>query len=131
MSLNNDFILFKNEILKDIRDFQKKITEQMTSKNITIDTDLERIHGKLEQLISSNKTTSQKLIEHQVKFLLVIVIGRLFVNVIGWSKEKTEKVSQLGPNLAPRSSIQLGSETTKVLKEIEDKKDERAENGDS
>ena len=68
MSLNNDFIQFKNEILKDIRDFQKKITEQMTSKNITIDTDLERIHGKLEQLISSNKTTSQKLIEHQVKF---------------------------------------------------------------
>lgn len=70
-------------------------------------------------------------IEHQVKFLLVIVIGRLFVNVIGWSKEKTEKVSQLGPNLAPRSSIQLGSETTKVLKEIEDKKDERTENGGS
>ena len=68
-------------------------------------------------------------IEHQVKFLLVIVIGRLFVNVIGWSKEKTEKVSQLGPNLAPRSSIR--SETTKVLKEIEDKKDERTENGGS
>ena len=68
MSLNNDFIQFKNELLKDIRDFEKRITEQITSKNITIDTDLERIHGKLEQLISSNKTTSQKLIEHQVKF---------------------------------------------------------------
>ena len=68
MSLNNDFLQFKNELLKDIRDFEKRITEQITSKNITIDTDLERIHGKLEQLIFSNKTTSQKLIEHQVKF---------------------------------------------------------------
>ena len=63
--------------------------------------------------------------EETIKYATEVAGSRL-----GWSEEKTETINKFGPN-APISFGQLESEKAKVLKEIEDKKDERDENGDS
>lgn len=83
-------------------------------------------HTALEMQVgrSVNYKTSQEAEETQ-KYAREAADERL-----GWSEEKTETVNKLGPD-APISFGQLESEKAKVLAEIEDKKDERAENGDS
>ena len=114
---------FGEKIKDKISDGLEKIPGVNNAKHIE-----EKLsHVQLEEQVGRSldyKTPQEE--EETIKYATEVAGDRL-----GWSKEKTEKVSQLGPNLAPRSSIQLGSETTKVLKEIEDKKDERTENGGS
>ena len=68
--------------------------------------------------------TSQEA-EETVKYASELAGERL-----GWSEEKTKFVEKMGVK-APTSFGQLENEKAKVLAEIEDKKDERAENGDS
>ena len=68
MALNSDYLKFKDEVLKDIREFEKRITEEIKSKDISIYNDLESIHGQLGQIIVSNKTINKSLIEYQMKF---------------------------------------------------------------
>ena len=40
VTINHDYIQFKNDILKDIREFEKKINEQIKTKNNSVDSSL-------------------------------------------------------------------------------------------
>jgi F0F1-type ATP synthase membrane subunit b/b' len=66
-SINPDYIQFKNEILKDIREFEKRITEQMKMKHNSYDSILSDVKERLEKIEKDSKASTLSIIEIKSK----------------------------------------------------------------
>ena len=67
METKQDYLQFKNDILKDIRNLDKKITEQIKKKNDLYDSAIEDLIKKLEKLEKENNASSYSIIEIKSK----------------------------------------------------------------
>jgi len=67
METKQDYLQFKNDILKDIRNLDKKISEQIKKKNDLYDSALEDLIKKLEKLEKENNASSYNIIEMKSK----------------------------------------------------------------
>ena len=67
METKQDYLQFKNDILKDIRNLDKKISEQIKKKNDLYDSALEDLIKKLEKLEKENNASSYSIIEMKSK----------------------------------------------------------------
>ena len=66
-SLNLDFLRFKNEVLKDIRQLEIKITEQIKQKNNSFESFVSEITKKIEKIESEGKASSFSIVELMTK----------------------------------------------------------------
>ena len=62
-TINQDYLEFKNDILKDIREFEKKINNEIKLKNNKIDTSIFDFKNKIEKLEKESKNSSFNIIE--------------------------------------------------------------------
>ena len=62
-----DYLQFKNDILKDIRNLDKKISDQIKKKNDLYDSALEDLIKKLEKIEKENNDSSYSIIEIKSK----------------------------------------------------------------
>jgi hypothetical protein len=67
VTINHDYIQFKNDILKDIREFEKKINEQIKTKNNSVDSSLLELEDKITKLEKDTKNSSLNIIEIKSK----------------------------------------------------------------
>ena len=67
INTNQDYIQFKNDILKDIREFEKKMVEQIKLKYSTIDSSLFNYKDKIDKLEKQSKSSSANIIELKTK----------------------------------------------------------------
>ena len=70
MENNNDVLIFKEEMLKNIRDLEEKLTDQINAKHCELLTNIESYQQKINYIIDTNKSaldvlSNQKL--HQEK----------------------------------------------------------------
>lgn len=66
-NINPDYIQFKNDILKDIREFDKKLTEQMKLKHNSYDSILSDVKERLEKTEKDSKASILSIIEIKSK----------------------------------------------------------------
>ena len=64
---NQDYLRFKNDILKDIREFEKGINDQIKTKNDSFISSLLDLQDKLEKLTKETKTSTHNIIEITTK----------------------------------------------------------------
>ena len=67
METKQDYLQFKNDILKDIRNLDKKISDQIKKKNDLYDSALEDLIKKLEKIEKENNASSYNIIEIKSK----------------------------------------------------------------
>lgn len=67
METKQDYLQFKNDVLKDIRNLEKKIHEQIKSKYDLYDTTLSEFMKKIEKLEIENSVSTTSLIEIKSK----------------------------------------------------------------
>lgn len=66
-SINPDYIQFKNDILKDIREFDKRLTEQMKMKHSSYDSILSDVKERLEKTEKDSKASTLNIVEIKSK----------------------------------------------------------------
>jgi len=64
---NTEMNLFKDEILKKIRDLETKLTSKITSKELILNSDYQSFTSKLNLLINNNKELSLTIAAQKVK----------------------------------------------------------------
>ena len=67
INANQDYIQFKNDILKDIREFEKNILEQIKAKYSSIDSTLFNYKDQIDKLEKLTKSSSFNIIELKSK----------------------------------------------------------------
>ena len=66
-NINPDYIQFKNDILKDIREFEKRLSEQMKMKHNSYDSILSDVKERLEKIEKDTKASTLSIIEIKSK----------------------------------------------------------------
>lgn len=67
ISQNNEMNLFEEELLKKLRDLEKKLTSKITTKELVITNDLNALTSKLNLLTNNNKDITSKFAAQNVR----------------------------------------------------------------
>ena len=67
LNINPDYIQFKNDILKDIREFEKRLAEQIKMKHNSYDSILSDVKERLEKIEKDSKASTLSIIEIKSK----------------------------------------------------------------
>ena len=62
-----DYIKFKDDVLKDVRELQKKITDQLNNKNKELIGDINNIRTKLSEISKTANNVKNTVVEHKTK----------------------------------------------------------------
>ena len=63
---NTELNLFKDEVLKKLRDLETKLTSKITSKELVLNSDYQSFTSKLNLLINNNKELSLTIAAQKV-----------------------------------------------------------------
>ena len=64
---NNEMNLFKDEILKKMRDLETKLTSKITNKELILNSDYQSLTSKINLIMNNNKELSATIASQKVK----------------------------------------------------------------